>query len=518
MSVNILQGLLNTTALVVAGVYVAVIPPALANLNGVPTNVAGIVGTASFGPVNTPTAVSDYASYTAVYGPLINRLHDAGTVVAVCAQQGANAFQAVRVTDGSDTAALVQIGVANSTFALLLAARYTGSAGNNFSMQIRGSAIPNCLQVVLTSNLGVPEVFDGITKASPAAFWSALANAINTGVSVARGRSLYFTASVGTNTTFPIPAVGSSGATVTLSGGTDGAAGVTDLMLVGADGVGAARTGMYALRATGTSVATLADATSPASFGTQAAFGISEGIYMIGSGPAGDNIANAVSVFQASGAASTSFKYMFGDWTYWTDTVNGLTRLVSPASFVVGRLANLLPQYSTLNQQIYAVAGTQATTNGVTYSNLDLATLEQAGIDVVITPSPGGQPFYACASGHNSSPFGVATWNDSYTRMTNYIAATIAKGGSGAFIGQPITPALLVQEKAVLDMFMREMVKANMIQAFRNTITSSPSQQQAGITKVTSQVQYLAINEKFVVELQGGQTVSIQKQSGGPGQ
>ena len=47
-------GAINTTALVVPDLYVQVVPPQNLVLNGVPTNVVGVVGSASWGPVNQP--------------------------------------------------------------------------------------------------------------------------------------------------------------------------------------------------------------------------------------------------------------------------------------------------------------------------------------------------------------------------------------------------------------------------------------------------------------------------------
>ena len=43
------QGSINTTALVVPDLYVQIVPPQNLVLNGVPTNVVGVVGTASLG-------------------------------------------------------------------------------------------------------------------------------------------------------------------------------------------------------------------------------------------------------------------------------------------------------------------------------------------------------------------------------------------------------------------------------------------------------------------------------------
>lgn len=97
------QGSINTTALIVPDLYVQIVPPQVTLLNGVPTNVLGVVGTATWGPVNSPTLIGNMAMYAQAFGAIQNRTYDMGTAVAVVVQQGANNFRCVRVTDGTDT-------------------------------------------------------------------------------------------------------------------------------------------------------------------------------------------------------------------------------------------------------------------------------------------------------------------------------------------------------------------------------------------------------------------------------
>src|ERR1700723_3513413 len=94
------QGSINTTALVVPDLYVQIVPPQNLVLNGVPTNLVGIVGTASWGPVNQPVILGTMANYATSFGPVVVRKYDMGTNVATAVQQGAAAFRCVRVTDG----------------------------------------------------------------------------------------------------------------------------------------------------------------------------------------------------------------------------------------------------------------------------------------------------------------------------------------------------------------------------------------------------------------------------------
>jgi hypothetical protein len=91
------QGSVNTTALVVPDLYVQIVPPQNLVLNGVPTNIVGVVGTASWGPVGHPVIVATMADYAGSFGPVISRKYDMGTQVATAVQQGAQDFRCVRI-------------------------------------------------------------------------------------------------------------------------------------------------------------------------------------------------------------------------------------------------------------------------------------------------------------------------------------------------------------------------------------------------------------------------------------
>ena len=99
-------GQLNTTALTVPGPYIQIVPPQTVLLNGVPSNLGGVVGTATWGPVNAPVEFNGVTDGSQTFGPMNNRLHDLMSHVNVaCLQGNAGAFVGVRVTDGTDTAA-----------------------------------------------------------------------------------------------------------------------------------------------------------------------------------------------------------------------------------------------------------------------------------------------------------------------------------------------------------------------------------------------------------------------------
>src|SRR5208282_121947 len=104
MSIS-LFGQLNLTALSRPDIYVQIVPPNPI-INGVPTNIGGVVGTASWGPVNSPVIFTGVSDGTQYFGPLNSRLYDIMTAITVATYQGqVGNYVGVRVTDGTDTAA-----------------------------------------------------------------------------------------------------------------------------------------------------------------------------------------------------------------------------------------------------------------------------------------------------------------------------------------------------------------------------------------------------------------------------
>jgi phage tail sheath protein FI len=506
-------GALNTTALIVPDLYVQIVPPQTLLLNGVPTNVLGVVGSASWGPVNEPMIVGSMGDYATAFGPVMPRQYDIGTVVAIGVQQGASNFRCVRVTDGTDTAASVSI-----LGAVTLTALYTGSLGNTLIATVSVGSAANSWRVTIALPGQTPEVFDNITG-SGAAFWQAVAAAINTGTGPLRGASRLVVATAGTSSLAP-----SAGGFPFSAGspGSDGAAGLTAGMLIGQDVL--PRSGMYALRGQGCSIAVLADLDDSTQWSVEVAFGLEEGCYMILTGPPGDTISNAVATKQSAGIDSYAAKLMFGDWLWWYDQANGVTRLVSPQGFAAGRLANLSPEQSSLNKQLYGVVGSQKSGQAVagtsnTYAMADLSALLSAGIDVISNPQPGGA-FWGVRGGHNSSS-DSATNGDNYTRMTNYIADTLS-AGMGGYVGQLVNTTLFQNIRSTLLSFLNAMLGQGMLGSTNGTLpfavvcdssNNPPSRTGLGYVQADVQVQYQAINEKFIVNVEGGQTVQVSQQT-----
>jgi len=515
-------GAINNTALIVPDLYVEIVPPQNLILNGVPTNTIGVVGTATWGPVGTPTIVGSMADYYRNFGPIVPRKYDMGTQVATAVQQGAQDFRCVRASDGTETFASANV----PGTALTITALYTGSLGNRIVVALQ----PGSKQAswMLTVSLpGVqPEVFDNIIGLT-STFWDGLANAVNTGAGVQRSSSRLISIQPNGNASTPISF------SLVLGGstpGTDGAAGVSPSQLVGQDG--ASRSGMYALRGQACGLGLLADSDDPQTWSEQASFSLDESVYWILTGPSGDTISNAVLVKRAAGIDCYSAKIMFGDWLWWSDQANGLIRLVSPQGFAAGRLANLSPEQSSLNKQIFGIVGSQ--TSGQpqsretsSYSAAELAMLFSAGIDVITNPQPAGS-FWGVRGGKNSSS-DLSRNGDNYARLSNFIARTLS-AGMGQYIGQIITTRLFQNIRGTLLSFLQNMFNQALLGSVDGNLpysvicdsTNNPlSMTSLGYVQANVQVQYQSINEKFIISLEGGQTVQVAVQTlptGQPGQ
>jgi hypothetical protein len=592
-------GQVNTAALVVPGLTVQIVPPAPLALAGVPSNIVGVVGTASFGPVNTPVVVGVQSEYTADFGPIIARQYDLGTPIYTAIAQGATNFRAVRVTDGTDVAAFTQVsagsvesiynlvggtgytsaptvtatggGGSGATFtatvsggsitainvtaggtgyttnptlvitggggtgasgsvsigAITYTSKYTGSFGNNIviSHAAATNSTGTTLKVTVTCP-GVPaEVFDNIVAPSGQAIWATVVNAINNGTTN-QPASKIIVASLPGATGGPQYQL-----SYTLSGGTDGASGVTGTTLIGTDGTGAARTGMYALRGQNCSIAILSDCATPSTWSTQLALALQEGFYIADTLPSGESLSAAVTALQGSGVQSPTsygFKCLHGDWVYWYDPTNAVTRLVSPQGFFAGLMGNLTPNSSPLNKQLYGVVGTQKsgmTTSSMlsTYSNADKQLLFSNRIDVICNPSPGGN-YFAFGLGGNTAT-NVSVNGDNYTTMTNFIAKTML-AGMGQFVGVDFTPTVAQNITASLSGLFLNMLNQGLLSPLAgggnpyNVLCSPPgsgnnplSRVALGYVQSDIQVQFQSIILFLILNLQGGQGVTISQQT-----
>lgn len=501
-------GSVNLAALNVPDVYVNIVQPPIV-INGLATNILGIVGVGSWGPVNSPVTLGDLRAAVLAFGAPGNRKYDLVTAIMAASLQGANNFRGVRVTDGTDTAASV-IALTNC---ITFTAKYTGTLGNSIQVTTAPGSQANTQKVTVALPNQVPEVFDNIGAGLTAnALWVAIANAINNGLSTARGASQLIVATAGAGTTAP------AAATYNLASGTDGATTITGTVLLGQDTI--PRKGMYALRNTGAGIAMLADCDDSTSWANQEAFGLSEGIYMIATGPAGDVIGDgtssgAIYAKKQAGIDSYAIKVMFGDWCYINDTVNGLVRLISPQAFIAGKLANLSPEQSSLNKPIYGIVGTQKSYANQVYSSAEIGQLSSAGIDLITNPIPAGSMFGA-RLGHNSSS-NFAIHGDNYTRMTNFLAYTL-ESAMGLFIGrlqsQQPNDKTRREAKSTIDNFLQTLVDLGMLDAFQTQCdlnNNSATRIAGGYLQIDVKARYLSVVEYLIVNLEGGQSVTINR-------
>ncbi|MCE2574382.1 phage tail protein [Komagataeibacter sp. FNDCR2] len=483
------SGQLNTNSLNVPDLYVQILQPQTLALNGVASGRIGLVGTAAWGAVGTPVIVGGMGDFLAAFGPKQALASDMGMAVNIALLQGASDFRCVRVTDGTDAAATAELS------GVTLNAVHTGSAGNAIvAMLAQDTILPTYYTLSISHAVLGSRTYRGTT-------WVGLATAL------AADDTALVRASV--PQTAPALAAGS----VTLAGGTDGGTPAT-AAFIGVDGT--MRTGMYALRGQGCAIGVLHGVSDATSWTTQAAFGLEEGMYMIACGPAGDTIANAVTQKAAAGLDSYGVKLMLGDWLWWDDDTNG-DMLVPPQAFVAGVLGGLSPEQSSLNRQLYGVIGSQkaglvSSGQAATYSTAELSALFAAGIDVVCNPAPGGA-YWAVRGGINTSS-DADTNDDSYTRLTNYISETI-NAGMGAFVGAVITPTLFGDIRAVLLGTLSNMVTTGILGASTDyavvcDTTNNPQSRTAlGYVRADVQVRYQGINRFFVVNLQGGASVTV---------
>lgn len=623
-------GALNTTALTAPGLYVQIVPPQTVLLNGVQSNIGGVVGTASWGPVNAPAVFTGVTDGAQIFGPMNNRLYDIMSHVNVaCLQGSAGEYVGIRVTDGTDTAATGAIGNAGSlafwqalasavntgegtprgpsnivtavatATGLIFTAKYTGSLGNTGKISLTSGGAANSWRIVLGINGAISEIFDNLGVAQSVAV-AATGNIVFSGqpvvnetialngtvcTAVASGAvspqfnigltlqgtlsnfllmanasadaqlvkfkygigatALNLTAAstgtAGNSLTVVSNITGAtvSGATLSggqaaitppttalavMSGGTDGVTTITPSTLLGVDTL--PRTGMYALRKAKCAAAIICDLTDSTAFAAQEAFGEAEGIFMGVSTPSGDTIANAVTVKADAGIDSPWVKYLFGDWVSFDDTTNGLTRTISPQGFWLGARINLSPERSTLNKKIKGIVSTQYSAANILYQDSDISQLYGAGIEVITNPAPGGA-YFACRTGRNSSS-DSGTHGENYTTMIDFIAATL-DAGMGKYIGE--LQSLQKNDKtrakasATLNTFLANLAAPGgdetlaMIDSYQvvlNTTNNSPTTIGLGYMFAYVKVIFLSVIEFFIINLEGGQTVTITRSNTEP--
>lgn len=274
-----------------------------------------------------------------------------------------------------------------TTIGGVLQAMWTGVTGNGLSMTQSAGAATNTTTVTITlAALSITEIFANIPNAG---FYGNLQTALAQGLNGQRGAS-QIARLTSVNLAVGAPTLG----TYTVSGGTDGRAGVTTAILLGSN-TAQPKTGLYALKDLNPAVSVAwivgcTDATNAAA--TVLAFGLSNASSSLFPFPAGTTTATALTAVATAGIHDPSFAWV-KDWIYWYDSVNSITRLVPPTAFIGGFIATIGPQQSPGNKGVLFVGGTERnnpTTGNNPYGNTEIGQLEQAGIMLITNPIPGG--------------------------------------------------------------------------------------------------------------------------------
>lgn len=506
-------GSLNTAALTAPDLYVQIQPPKTRYINGVATDILGIVGVASWGAVNSPMLIGSPGDASQKIGAQQIRKYDLATAVAASIQLGAANIRAVRVTDGTDTAASGTLKDTAAATGATLTAYYTGTLGNSLSAVLTAGTAASSWKLTVTLPGVAPEVFDNITGTG-LALWQNIVSAVNNGQSGIRGPSKLIIATVGSSSVAPQQTSGSQ--TVTFTTGTDGATTITDSVLIGVDGVtGSARKGMYALRGTGAQVVNLVDLTDSTQWPTMVTYGLSEGAYMVTQGPAGASYATVSTSLNTAGCDSYALKVLVGDWPYWMDQVNGQQRMLAPATFVAAEIAALAPHQSPLNKAMNNIVSTQRNLAQQPYSLAEIGAINTARLDVITNPCPGGS-YFGCRSGLNCSSNPTIS-GDNYSRMTNFLSLTLA-ASFGYVVGQLQTVDLRRETKSTIESFLQTLVDQGMIGDVNGGPSFSvqldkqnnpDSRVALGYMQADVQVKYLSVIRYFLINLEAGQSVTV---------
>jgi len=509
-----LQGSLNTAALGSNDIYVVIVPPQNLVIQGIATNVGGIVGTGAWGPVDTPVLLGTPADLKGWFGPIALTPHDLVTEAILAMRQGANNLRAVRVTDGTDALAAGTLSDMNAGVMAHVTARYTGTVGNTITFKIDPGSNSAPARPTWKATIHRPgyasEVFDRIPGGP--SFAQYLQSAINNGVSGLRGPSELVRITLPTEPSISAP----SQNLIPLTGGANGDEAVTSAIQLGSDGF--VRTGMYALRGTGVQHFILAGNTDTATWASMTAFAVSEGCHAVGAFPTGTSSQAAVATKTSLGIDDWHFTPI-KDFLSFFDSENNLVRSVTPLGTVLGILCNQSPEQSPGNKALQGLLGTERTIAGVPYSKAESDLLTSAGINFVTNPIPRGA-FFGLRHGLNSST-DPAVNGINYTRMTNFLAYSFASR-LGAFVEElqsshPDDPTRRKAENAITNFLEQLKTPATpdgigMIDGYdvrMDLSNNSPQSIGQGYLIGYGKVAYLSIVRWFLFYLEGGQTVVV---------
>jgi hypothetical protein len=517
----------NVEQIYVPDVYLEVVPPT-SYFGGAPTSVAFIDGTASWGPLDSPIAISDPSGTLSAFGGItasaMTDVHDLCTGINQALNQAAgNAgliVYGVRRGNGSEaesSRAFVDLSVSPQT-GLTISARWTGTKGDAINILLAAGQIANTVTATIIpfAGGGTPEVYPNLPS-SGSLFWAALANAINNGISGVRGPSRFVTAGTATTTTLG-PVLGQ----FALSGGNDGRTSITTNQLLGNNngtpsGIYTAQNVLFT-----PSVLWVAGLTDTTALSALVTFLTKNNIFGLFAFAIGTDVATAISTKATAGIYDYHIGFLL-DWQYYFDQVNGDVRLIDPNHACGGRIATLGPWDSPLSKKIQNILGTERNnpyTGNTPYSYAELAQLGAAGIMVVSNPNPGGNTF-AFRNGYNSVGNNDATAYVEYSRMTNFLAnslGTILSAFLGELQGFGADDPLRAKVRAAQNTFLAQLASHNYIAGFQ-VIADLTNNNRVSIAQHRLNddvlVTYMSSVQVIFTRLQGGTTVvTTQNQTG----
>ena len=148
MTTIVQAGTFNPASLTADDLYIVISnPPGF--ITGVPTDVIGLVGTADWGPVNSPVYMGNPTAALAAFGPIsaasLTDAHDLATDLALAFGQATGGATlegwGIRVTDGTDVAASASIPGAASSAGETVTVGGTAHTGDTLNLTITSSAL-----------------------------------------------------------------------------------------------------------------------------------------------------------------------------------------------------------------------------------------------------------------------------------------------------------------------------------------------------------------------------------------
>jgi hypothetical protein len=435
-------------AFVADGAYVYEEPNAVNVPQGPATNVVAINGCFTDGPVNIPTPISTSNGSAALLGAF-----GTGTVIpyaglreALSAMPECASFLINRVTDGTDTPAVIDIvdgsaGVVATLTAIVGGPNgHTGTTGNaataRLDFQSQNTSGGGVYQLTIQWPNNVAETFQGIvSSATPtgpyaaATFRANLLAAVNNG-SNTHAKSSFMVAAAGASSIAPEVAT-----VFTAAGGTNGTNSAVTDTLIGTDGMPG--TGMYAFRGQSFGVLVMAALTDVTAAPLIAEFLAQTGGLGTFPFPSGTATATAIATKNTDNLSNQRLIDVM-DWDYVNDTLSGNPNLlVSPSGAVAGIIASLPPYLSPSNKPVIGklgILGTERTLGQPVDPFGEGALRQQNGIIWLTNQMPRGGGLLGLPHGQASDGSNICD-----TRMLDVIAQALL-AILGQYVGLMQTP------------------------------------------------------------------------------